>query len=123
MRLVLPLPPNRANARLHWRAVHRAKTIYWQRCDNVQLLGEHGIFICPPPPKAPFQSALLAATLYLHQLMDEDNALSRTKWLGDWLVTRRYLVDDTRDRVRWAAIPDQIVDRKNPRISLTIVPT
>lgn len=122
MRLVMPLPPNLANSRMQWRVKHHAKNNYWQRCDNVQLLGEFGIFSCPSPPIAPFTKATGAATLYVHQVMDEGNALNRLKWLEDWLVTRGYLEDDKPGCWRWVALPEQQIDRMNPRVEISIAP-
>jgi hypothetical protein len=120
VRFVLPLPPNRANDRSHWRKVAREKKAYREDLDILQLVGLRHPFMVPRPPDAPLRRVEVRATLYVHQLMDEGNALNRLKWLEDWLVTRGYIMDDDRESLRWAAIPDQIVDRKNPRVELTI---
>ena len=121
MRFVLPLPPNRANARGHWRKIHRDKTAYWEQLDRIQLVGG-GVtcFTIPRPPREPLPQATAAATLYVWAPMDEGNALNRLKWTEDWLVSRGYLADDNRKALRWAAIPEQVVDRRNQRIVLTL---
>jgi hypothetical protein len=53
--------------------------------------------------------------------MDDDNALARIKWAADWLQTRGYIVDDKRPHCRFT-IPEQVIDRKNQRLVLTITP-
>lgn len=121
MRFVLPVPPNRANARGGWRKHHRAKLDYWERLDTIQLLKAHEGFEAAVPPERPFAQARIAATLYTWNLSDEDALMVRCKWILDWLVTRGYVVNDDRRRLRWTAIPEQVIDRKNPRVEITLV--
>ena len=120
MRFVIPLPPNRANARGHWSKHHREKKAYWAELDALQLLGERDGFGVPRPPRWPLPKAKADATLYVWAKMDEFNAGNRLKWVEDWLVTRGYIVNDTSDVLRWDGIPRQEIDRKRQRIVLTL---
>ena len=114
--LTLPLPPNMANGRMHWRTKHRARTDYMRDCDTFQMLGH-----APPPPFAPLSGVELSATLYVWATHDDDNALARTKWAADWLKTRGYIVDDKRPHCRFT-IPEQVIDRAHQRLVLTLTP-
>lgn len=112
----LPLPPNLANARMHHMVKHRAKVAYWRHLDILQSGG-----ILPPPPKEPMAKATITATLTLGNAMDDDNAMSRTKWCQDWLKTRGYIVDDSRKHLKWGGIPKQRISRRNePCLELTL---
>lgn len=121
MKLVLPLPPNRANARWHWRSEKKAKSEYYMTC--LVLYGKL--------PKRTFTMARVDATLYTHQEMDVDNLYARVKWPLDWLVIREYIEDDAPYHL---SIKDgathqtgnidlricQEVDRKNQRIEIEL---
>lgn len=115
IRLILPMPVNVANARLHWSARHRAKVGYWDACDMRVMLK-----LVPKAPKKPLDPAQIAVTLYVHNIMDHDNAMARTKPVLDWLVSRGYIADDAPKNLKWAGLPEQTVDRANPRIELTL---
>jgi hypothetical protein len=118
MTLTVPMPPNLANARLHWRAKDRERGAYFTRLDVLQLTGE-----IPPPPAAPLPRATIRAHMTLGAAMDDDNAVARAKWPIDWLVTRGYLASDRRTCLRWEAFPEQTVTRKVPAaITLTLTP-
>lgn len=52
--------------------------------------------------------------------MDDDNAMRRLKPLLDWLVGHGYLSGDSRKQIKWVGIPDQVIDRENQRVELTI---
>jgi len=118
MRFVLPLPLNLANSRLHYMIKHRAKKRYWEALDMLQLTRQ-----IPAPPSEPIQRATIGHLWVLHGvLMDEDNAYSRFKWIGDWLVTRGYLADDKPENVTLEK-PVQVVDRKHKRVEVTITET
>lgn len=123
MKFVIPLPPQRANARGHWRVQHRAKLAYWSTLDGIQLLRQHDGYSIPDPPPEPLQKASASATVYLWNLMDSFNCGARFKWIEDWLVTRGYLLDDRMKNLHWSALPEQIIDRSKPRrdrVELTI---
>lgn len=114
--LTLPLPPNMANARMHWAVKDRKRTAYFKACDNLQLVN-----LVPPPPARALAGVELGSTLYAWSVNDEDNALARIKWAADWAKTRGYIVDDRPPLCRFT-IPEQFVDRKNQRLVLTITP-
>ncbi len=121
MKITLPLPPNRANARWFWRTEKRKKTEYYTAC-----LARYGKL-----PERTFTMARIDATLYTHQEMDVDNLYARAKWTLDWLVIREYVEDDApyhltmRDGVTHQAgnidlrIRQQI-DRGNQRIEIEL---
>lgn len=113
MRFVLPLPPNILNNQRHWRWKHAAKKKFYTDCDRLQLL--HTI---PGPPERPMHRAKGHVTLFVHQRMDEDNMVGRTKWCRDWLVTRGYIVDDHPDNLTLTV--SQEVDRKHKRVEITL---
>jgi hypothetical protein len=115
------MPPRLVNRRgegSHWRTLHREKLAYWRNLDVLQHIGR-----LPPPPAAPFDRAELRSEMVLGAAMDDDNAMTRHKWLVDWLRTRGYIVDDRKRRLTWAGFPTQTVTRKaDARITLTLTP-
>lgn len=115
--LTLPMPPNMANGRVHWRKKWRGQIEYANQCDACVVYGRQ-----PGPPPRPFDGVTLSATLYCWALHDDDNALARIKWAADYLKTRGYIVDDKRPHCRFT-IPEQVIDRKDQRLVLTITPT
>jgi hypothetical protein len=104
MTLTLPLPPNMANGRMHWRTKDRKRRAYLEACDYTLGL--------PRAPRQPLTSVTLYALMVVWALHDDDNALARLKWAVDWLVTRGYIAGDSRKHIRWVGLPDQIVNRK-----------
>jgi len=113
----MPMPENLANARLHWAVKDKARKAYWRHCDLL-VQGQ----ILPPPPAVPLPKATLSVRMTLGNAMDDDNALARCKWAIDFLVKRKYIVDDSRKHLRLAGLPEQIVSRKNaPCLELTLV--
>lgn len=111
------MPPNIANARMHWIAKHRARKAYFHNCDCYQEIG----FIRPPPPD-PISRVSLGSTLYLGNYMDDDNALARIKWAADWLKRRGYIVDDKRPHCQFT-IPAQVVKRgQQYKLVITLTP-
>lgn len=115
MKITAPLPPNMANGRMHWRVKHKAKQEYEEQMTILWALQR-----IPRPPKPLPRRVTITATLYVHNPMDDDNALARLKWLVDWLVNWEYLPGDSRKHIQWAGIPGQVVDRKNPRVELEL---
>ena len=109
MKLVLPLPPNRANARWHWRTEKRKKDAYFMRC----------MVALPKRPRVPFARASMRVTAYTHQEMDVDNLNARMKWPLDWLVRAGFIVDDSPKNLDWLTMEQQ-VDRKNQRIEVEL---
>jgi hypothetical protein len=115
IRLTVPLPPNLMNQRKHWRAKLRQKRAYW---DTLNMLGMDRSF--QRPPKAPPAKARITVRLYVHNIMDPDNAMARLKWLLDWLSGSRYIADDAPHALEWAGMPEQEIDRRDPRVEVTI---
>ena len=117
MKLTLPLPPNRANAREHWRVTHRNKVEYYSLAA-LALYTQAG-----PRPGiiTPTCRQTLTATLYLWAKMDRGNLVARLKWLEDSLVNYGLLVDDNEE---WLDLqmPTQVIDRKNPRVEIELEP-
>lgn len=124
MKLVIPMPPNRANARGHWRTHHKARVQYWEALDNIRSWGASatypGKFSIPRAPDEPIERANLDVTMFVHQRNDAGNAVNRCKWVEDWLVSRGYIVDDAPEYLCWVGMPVQIVDRRSPRIELLL---
>ena len=123
-RFVIPLPPNRANARGHTRWMNRAKKDYWKALDNIQAFGTsltYGDgFSIPKPPAEPHEKVETSAVLYVWNAMDHGNAMNRLKWIEDWIVRAGYVVDDSPEHWEWTAIPRQQIDRSHPRVELTM---
>lgn len=117
--LELPLPPNLANARMHWRVKLKEKKAYYALCDQRQLLKQ-----IPPPPRAPLSRAAITAIAYMGATMDMGNLMHRVeKWPCDWLKTRGYIEDDGPKCLRWLGFPEQHIKRDgNYRIVLTLTP-
>ncbi len=115
MKLVLPLPPNAANSRRHWRVALRDKRAYWNALDLWLAVRK-----IPAPPEEPPARVMLSAHWFVWNLMDDDNAMNRLKPLLDWLVAAGYLAGDSRKHVEWSGMPAQDLDRDSPRVELTI---
>ena len=120
MKLTVPMPENIANAKMRgWRGLHARKVKYYADLDRRQAAG-----LIPPPPKQPFASVVISATMYLGAAMDQGNAMHRCeKWPCDWLKTRGYIADDSAKCLRWAGLPNQIVERgAEYRIEIELTP-
>lgn len=122
LHLTLPLPPSLTNSgkgrSRHWRSLEKEKTAYWETLDLLQMTRQ-----IPRPPPQPFERAAVSATLYLWNEMDEDGAMARMKWLLDWLRKRGgFIVDDRRKNLQWAGLPEQVIDRRRPRVELVLTP-
>ena len=115
MKITLPLPPNRANARWHWRTEQRKRTDYELRCRVFSTM-EPG----QDEPDMPWERARIKATLYVWSRNDLDNLMARMKWPVDWLVKAGYLVDDSPDHLEWVGLPEQHIDRRNQRIEIEL---
>ena len=114
MRFILPLPPNRANARWHWRTEKAKQKEYFFQCRL-----KH-----PFPPNMldthQFERATISVSFYLHNLNDVDNLMARCKWPVDWLVHQGWLVDDGPKVLEWVGLPTQEIDRKDQRVEITL---
>lgn len=109
--ITLPLPPNRGNARWHWRKEARLKNDYKLRCTAMHH----------ERPAEPLDCVTITPKLYVWNLRDDDNATASLKWAIDWLVDRQIILDDHPSVVRLERC-EQVVDRKNQRLELEIVP-
>ena len=114
IKLVLPMPPNRANARKHWRVVLKEKKAYWERLDLLYCARE-----LPKAPKSPPERTRLKTQMYVFSIMDHDNAVARLKLALDWLVRAGYIADDSPKHLD-LEMPEQVVDRKNPRLEIEL---
>lgn len=133
MKFVLPLPPNMANARWHWRTRQAYKEEYMFRLDLIlnSCRVESGKrkpstlydFTVPLVPASPLVRARIEATITLHNYMDDDNAMARLKFPLDWMTTRGYIQDDSRRTLQWLRMPDQILSRKDSEKKVEITLT
>jgi len=114
-KLVFPLPVNIANSRMHWAERNRKKKAYWAHLDLEVYKGT-----IPPAPDEPVAKAEAWDHWRIWNRSDQDNLRARLKWVQDWLVTRGYLADDTADVLTFPEHPTQEIDRKRPRLELTI---
>ncbi len=118
LRLTIPMPPNMANARQHWRVKLKAKHDYWATLNYMHMAGA---FQTPPFP-TPARSSI-HVRMFLGAAMDHDNAMARMKFALDWLVAMKYIRDDSPKALEWEGLPEQVVKRDgNYRIELTITP-
>lgn len=114
----LPLPPNLANSRLHWRAKHGQRQAYERLLTGLLYARQ-----LPPVPALPLPRVTVFAELRLGNAMDDDNAVARCKWALDWIVKAGYLEDDRRSVVQWGGFPTQHLTRKMPpQLTLTLIP-
>lgn len=111
-----PMPPNLANARMHWAKKVREHHAWKQRAiaGERRLRGRR--------PRRPFERVSVKIVMYPRQRMDDDNATSRAKWALDLLVERGIVVDDKRPHLMLEAVPEQRVGGKPPRIELVVTP-
>lgn len=118
LRFVVPMPPNMANGRMHWRVKENARSKYFCTLNLMQLAGSF--------PKAPDPTparASIHARMFLGAQMDHDNAVARLKWAIDWLRANRYIAGDNPKQLEWDGFPEQVVKRDgNYRIELTVTP-
>lgn len=117
MTFVFPLPPNLANARMHWRVKDRERKSYYAKLDVMQMWKDF-----PAPPRTPLNRASIRATLFCWNKGDTGNVMNRMKWIEDWLVTRGYLVDDSEKHLKWEGFPTQQIDRKRSEVEIVVTP-
>jgi Holliday junction resolvase RusA-like endonuclease len=112
MKIKLPLPPNRANARWHWTTERRLKVEYYEKA---------GLWILPQrlEPQG-WQAANISATLYVWAMSDWDNLHARLKWPLDFLVNNNFIKDDSPLVLKWVTPLEQEIDRKNQRIEFRL---
>ena len=108
MKITLPLPPNMANSRMHWRTKHRERRAYLEDC------GQYANFSGAVARKI-LTRATITATIYHTHTMDQDNAMARLKWPVDWLVSNLWIQDDDPDHLIWTGLPTQVKCKKDER--------
>jgi hypothetical protein len=115
--ITLPLPPNMANGRMHWRSKQKRRVAYLEHCVYECILRH----VSADAYRLKERHAALAFTLYLGAQMDHDNALARCKWPVDFLVAQGFLHDDS---PKWCqfSIPSQVItrDKNQQRLEITI---
>lgn len=107
MKITLPLPPNMANGRFHWRVKHNKRKAYFEACDIYSTVFGHINEFAKPLP----EHVRLKATIYCGGRMDHDNAMARLKWPVDWLVKNDVLPGDKPGQLSWVWPIEQIVKR------------
>lgn len=112
IRLELPLAPNLTNGRGHWRVRERQRDAYNLLCCGARV----GV----KRPPAPLPKARISATLYVWNPMDFDNLMARLKWTLDWLRADGWIADDSPRHLEWVGMPGQEIDRKRPRVVITL---
>ncbi len=121
MKLTLPLPPNRANqtqAQARWEWARKKEYIEGTR----RLVGARLLALSALRGQAlPLGPTEVRATFYLRNLMDDDNLKARLKFPLDALVQAGILVDDKRPHCV-VLEPKQVIDRKNMRVEIELVP-
>ena len=114
--LTVPMPLNVANSRMHWRKKYREMLAYCSTLDNMVLTKA-----LPAPPHTPLAKARITSSMVLGAAMDQDNAMSRHKFICDWLVSRGYIADDRAKCLTWGGFPEQRITRKEPHtITITL---
>lgn len=132
--VVVPMPPNLANARMHWRTRQQAKKDYFRALDTIAAVHHRlgpwpdnlSAIVIPPVPTPKLGRVTCDVHMHLGAAMDDDNASARLKFPLDWLVRRGYLTDDSRKWLRMNGYPTQTVSRKDApyvRFTFTESPT
>lgn len=125
--ITLPLPPDRANAREHFRATHKKKVAYYAKAERaLREQCEWVLVVVTGEPRiraeVPCSERMrLDATFYLWNKMDKGNLVARLKFVEDILVRFGLLVDDNE---RWLDLqmPRQVIDRENRRVEVVLTP-
>jgi hypothetical protein len=114
--LVVPMPINVANTPMHWAKKNRLRGEYFQKLDNLHLQKK-----IPNAPARALAKASISSVMYLGKIMDTDNAISRHKWVLDWMKTRGFIVDDKPGVLSWSAFPCCVVKHgEEHRIEITL---
>ncbi len=105
-----PLPPNVANARGHRYKQYRERQEWAWRA--VAELTNHR------RPKQPWDRAEIQCAFFLRNVMDADNLAARCKPILD-VLKGWYFVDDSPKHLVFQP-PTQAIDRKKPRVVVTL---
>lgn len=116
----MPLPPNMANGRAHWRTKDRQRNEY-KNATHIHLLQRK--ILRPWLAKDMPEKVRISAHIVVGGLMDIDNLFARMKWALDYLVDDRILRGDSPKHIEWDGIPTQEVSRKKAyTVTFTISP-
>jgi hypothetical protein len=108
VKITLPLPPNLANSRFHWRVKNNKRKAYFETCDILAAVrGFVKEFAAPMPERVKIK-----ATIYCGGRMDHDNAIARLKWPVDWMVNNDVLENDSPAHLEWVWPIEQVIGRK-----------
>jgi Holliday junction resolvase RusA-like endonuclease len=111
--LTLPLPPDRGNARGHWRVRYRKEQAWKVRF--AVALQEYGAV----KPRHPLARVRLAVLVVTKRAADLDNCAARIKPILDGLVRAGWLAND--DPAHLTALTvTQETDTRRPRVEVTI---
>lgn len=115
MKLVLPVPPNRANARGHWLTIHRERGRYEAEVWKYILIARKFL------PKEPAEFTSWQADFFLTKFYDADNLVSLCKWPIDTLVKGKIMKDDSPKHAWPSGFPTQTKCKKSEvRLELTL---
>ena len=115
--LVLPMPPNRGNARENRYVTQKRKKAYYAAAA-VALHSQFAGKLEGWPGRA-----TMTATLYTYNKMDWDGRCARMKWPQDAMVRYGLLIDDSDEYLTVNEVPKGAIDRKSPRIVITLTAT
>jgi hypothetical protein len=107
IKVFLPMPSERANARKHYMAAAKEKRDYFDACN---------LFLMETHQTVPHQLVFVRYNVHLEtgRAMDFDNLVARTKWPIDFLVERGFLVNDDPKHFWPYQLPTQeIIYKKN----------
>lgn len=114
----MPLPPNMANGRVHWRAKDKARKEYIAKA-HLHLMAQK----IRRPWKVSPAKVRITAHIVVGGQMDVDNLFARVKWALDYLVSDKILRGDSPNHIEWGAIPTQEVSRKKAyTVTFTLTP-
>jgi len=115
MKLVLPVPPNRANARLHWVRAHQERKFYEAKVFKLLMWFKDEL------PKEPQEFTYWQADFFISKLYDADNLVSLCKWPIDALVKGGIMKDDSPKHAWPKHFPTQTKCKKSEvRLELTL---
>ena len=121
IRFTLPLPPNLANARMHWAVRNKHRADYELSCFahlmRQKVKREKAVPMYSA--RGAFGPVIIDATLYTWSPMDWDNLYARLKWAVDAIVKYGLLANDDPTHLTLGVISQQ-VDRKHRRIEVTL---
>lgn len=117
MTLLLPIPKGTGgNERLHWAKRYKARSEA-KGVAKMVAVSAMGRFGWEGFPWSPVE---IIIDWYGHNLPDPDNCISRLKPTIDGLVAAGVIPDDSAQHIRGLRVRRMEIDRKNPRVALTV---